>query len=156
MIKLTLRRNPSPPSSMYTEGAIYWGARKICDTLEPKNRGLFASDGADACRRKKVQGSTAIPYGNYFVCLEPSAKFGGRPFYKRQGGRLPRLNDVPGFEGVLIHCGNTVADTRACILVGVRCGRGILCQSQNTFKILLSTVFKAAERKGESVVLAVE
>ena len=156
MIILTLKRSSAPRGQNFTEGQLYWGAAKICDTLEPRNRGLLQSYGADKCRRLKVRGSTAIPYGTYEVKLMPSPKFGSRPFYKRLGGKLPRLLAVPAFDGVLIHCGNTVADTSACILVGVRVGSGVLGNSRTTYRELLRSVFRAAEKKGESVRIRIE
>lgn len=156
MIELILKRRPASKGQNFTEGQLYWGASKICDTLEPRNRGLLQSEGADVCRRKKVRGTTAIPYGVYEVKLMPSPKFGGRPFYKSLGGKLPRLLAVPAFDGVLIHCGNTVADTSACILVGVRVGSGVLGNSRITFRELMKSVFRLAEKKGESVRIRIE
>lgn len=55
---------------------------------------------------KKVQNKTAIPYGRYKVSLDVvSPKFSQYPFYTEVcGGKLPRLLDVPGFSGILLHC----------------------------------------------------
>ena len=52
---------------------------------------------------------TAIPLGRYRLSITPSARF------KED---LPLLADVPGFEGIRIHAGNTHEDTEGCLLVG--------------------------------------
>lgn len=59
----------------------------------------------------KVWGDTAIPAGKYPVSLRFSNRF---------QKELPGVQNVPGFEGVLIHSGNTKKDTHGCILLGTQ------------------------------------
>lgn len=78
-----------------------------CFTLEDTVRIDDPSTAND--ESKKVMGETAIPEGTYRIILNMSPKF---------GKIMPRLLDVPGFDGILIHKGNTIFDTKGCILVG--------------------------------------
>jgi len=57
----------------------------------------------------KIKGKTAIPPGIYEIGLIFSPKF---------SKIIPRLLHVPGFNGILIHPGNTPENTDGCILVG--------------------------------------
>lgn len=150
-----MTREPSPQGARYTMGKLFWGGYFLADTLEPQNRGLTHELCADEVRRAKVNGRTAIPYGTYNVILAYSPRFSSRPFYKRLGGRLPLLQAVAGFSGILIHCGNTFEDTRGCILVGERAGAGILKNSQKTFRRILTDVFKRADKKGERITITI-
>ena len=67
----------------------------------------------------KIYGKTAIPTGTYKIVMNVvSETFKNRSWAKPYGGKLPRLVNVPGYEGVLIHVGNTADDTSGCLLVG--------------------------------------
>lgn len=59
----------------------------------------------------KIKGATAIPAGRYMVALQDSPKFGHNTL---------TLLDVPGFEYIRMHAGNTSTDTEGCILLGMR------------------------------------
>ena len=92
----------------YTIGKLSIDGDYFCDTLEDKVRDLNKNGKLDEFEQK-VYGKTAIPYGTYKVVYNFSPRF------KKQ---LPRLLDVPNFDGVLIHAGNTSEDTSGCILLG--------------------------------------
>lgn len=139
----------------FTMGRLSVGGSVFCDTLEPQSRGLCAPITAGEVRRIKVAGRTAIPLGTYRVVLGFSSRFSGRRFYKSLGGLLPRVEGVPGFSGVLIHCGNVVSDTAGCVLVGVRKGAGVLGDSQKTFSRLLKEFLLPAHRCGQGITLHV-
>lgn len=68
----------------------------------------------DKVRPVKIKGETAIPAGTYEVAVTFSNKF--QKF-------LPLLMNVPKFDGIRIHTGNTPKDTLGCILVGQ--GKGV-------------------------------
>ncbi|MGE0409524.1 MAG: DUF5675 family protein [Amphiplicatus sp.] len=77
----------------------------------------------DEARAVKVAGETRIPGGSYHVALRTFGVHHDR--YKRDRrfrdvheGTL-WIKDVPGFEHILIHPGNTERDTQGCLLVGM-------------------------------------
>jgi pyruvate/2-oxoglutarate dehydrogenase complex dihydrolipoamide dehydrogenase (E3) component len=70
---------------------------------------FFAFTLEDKVREIKVWGETAIPTGTYSVFVRYSNRF------KKE---LVAIKDVPNFDGVLIHGGNTDKDTHGCILIG--------------------------------------
>lgn len=123
----------------YTIGRLSIDGEYFCDTLEDADRGLDQSWGEAGISEVKIAGRTAIPTGAYTVTLAVvSPRFGQRAAYAFCGGRLPRLLDVPGFDGVLIHGGNTAADTAGCILVGRNTAVGRLTNSLDTLRTLYS------------------
>ena len=102
-MKLTIKRTII--RSSYTLGKLYIDGVYFCDTLEDKDRGLTQNMSVEQIKSIKVLGETAIPKGTYRVTLDVvSPKFSKYPFYMQTcGGKLPRLIDVKGYEGVLIH-----------------------------------------------------
>lgn len=134
----------------YTEGKLSFDGEPICDTIEDRDRdenqnGVFDGDEA------KVYGETAIPNGRYRVTLDHSPKFSPR----YGGKRIPFVHDVPGFQGVRIHTGNTAADSLGCIIVGVRAGAGVVASSKDTFLNKVLPPMEAADERGEGMWLTV-
>lgn len=122
----------------YTIGSLYVNGEKFCDTLEDRVRDLAGGE-------SKVPGETAIPEGRYRVIVNRSPKF---------GRDLPRLLDVPQFEGVLIHRGNTAEDSAGCILVGENKVKGKVINS-TPYEERLVALCKAALAGGETIEIEV-
>lgn len=139
----------------YSIGKLYVDGRFFCDTLEDTDRGLTNKMPLSEIQRLKKKGITAIPLGTYQVVLNVySPKFGAKSQYAFCKGFLPRLLNVPGYEGVLIHIGNTPADTDGCILVGKNNIKGMVTNSATTFKSLY-TQLEAAAKRGETINLTI-
>lgn len=149
-VKRTARRTG------YTIGRMFVDGRYVCDTLEDRDRGLTQQMSTAQICGMKVKGETAIPAGRYMVDMKTvSARFGGRKQYAFCKGRLPRLCGVPGYDGVLIHCGNTAADTGGCILVGENRAVGKVLESAAAFGRVYA-LLKAADERGEKIWLTVK
>lgn len=130
----------------YTIGRLYIDGERFCDTLEDTDRGLRQDMPLAVIRAKKRAGVTAIPTGRYRVTLAvQSQKFGKKPMYAFCNGYLPRLINVLGYEGVLIHVGNTAKDTEGCILVGKNTKVGMVLESRVTFQRLYERLSKAKD-----------
>ena len=150
-MKLTLKRIAK--TQEYTIGKLYINGEQFSDTLEDRDRGLTADMSIEQIRQKKIYGNTAIPTGTYIVDMSTvSPKFKDRVWAKPYEGKIPRLQNVPGFEGVLIHPGNTAGDTLGCILVGNNTYKGMVTESQDTFKSLMDILTKA----NDSITLTIE
>ena len=118
----------------YTIGRLYIDGKYFCDTLEDKDRGLRQDMPVAVIRATKRKGITAIPTGRYRVTLAvQSPKFSKRAIYQFCNGYLPRLINVPGYDGVLIHIGNTARDTEGCLLVGRNTQVGKVLDSRKTY-----------------------
>lgn len=131
----------------YTIGRLYVDGVFFCNTLEDVDRGLDESTTALEIADKKVCGETAIPTGTYKVVMDVySPKFGKKDYYKNFcGGYLPRLLNVKGFNGILIHRGVDQSDSAGCILVGWNRVKGKLVDSQKAFEELYAMMKKADE-----------
>lgn len=90
----------------------------------------------DTERKVKIKGETAIPKGTYKVIINQSNRF------KRL---LPLLIDVPNFEGVRIHSGNSNHDTEGCILVGQTRNKNYIGQSRKAFDKLFKKMQTAKD-----------
>ena len=140
----------------YTIGNLFVNGEFVCNTLEDKDRGLTSQMSLEEIKAKKVYGKTAIPYGTYKIDMDTvSPKFKDRSWAKFCGGKLPRLIDVKGYEGVLIHVGNKAEDTLGCILVGENKIKGQVINSTATFQELYSVMLKA-KLLGEELSLTIE
>ena len=117
----------------YCIGHLYVNGVYECNTLEDKNRDVD-KNGIFNNGEKKVYGKTCIPFGTYKVILSMSNKF------KKI---LPLLLNVPQFDGIRIHSGNTDEDSSGCILVGINDTKGRISKSTITFNSLMTKLSKA-------------
>lgn len=128
----------------YCIGDLYIEDKFYCNTLEDTVRDIN-KDGTFNCGEFKISGHTAIPYGKYEVTVNYSPKF------KRE---LPLLKNVPFFEGIRIHRGNTHKDTLGCILVGENTKKGMVLNSTK-YEIEIVKKLKQALSKGEKIYIKI-
>lgn len=140
----------------YTIGNLYVNGKFFSNTLEDADRGLDDSMSLDKILELKKPSITAIPKGTYEITLDViSPKYCTNSFYKQVcNGKVPRLLNVKGFEGILIHAGNTDKDTSGCLLVGVNKARGQVLNSRDTFKELYK-LLKDKHDKGEKITIKI-
>lgn len=134
-MKLRVERLWKKPA--YTVGRLYVDGKLYCNTLEDVVR--------DLDKEAKVPGKTAIPAGTYKVIYNWSPKF---------GRNLPRLLNVPHFDGILIHPGNTADDSAGCILVGKNTEVGRLTESRYTSD-KLNVLIEDAQRHEEEITIEI-
>lgn len=106
-MKLKLNRIYFSPT--YTIGKLYVDGKFFCDTIEDVNRDLNKDGDLTDVGESKIQDKTCIPFGTYDVIVNESQRF------KRL---LPRLLNVPGFDGILIHNGVDENSSSGCIILG--------------------------------------
>lgn len=141
--------------SAYTIGSLYVNGVYECDTLEDPDRGLTSEMSLEEIKSKKIYGNTAIPTGKYSVSMSVvSPRFKDRSWAKPYSGKIPRLLDVKGYEGVLIHVGNKATDTSGCILVGENKIKGQVLNSTACFMELMTQLLKA-HLKGEPITIEI-
>lgn len=137
-IQIIRSANVKRENREYCIGHLYIDGEFFCDTLEDYDRGLDECMPLDKVAQKKISGKTAVPTGNYLIHMNVvSTRYSLIPYYQTFcKGKMPRLNAVRGFNGVLIHPGNTEADSEGCILVGENKAVGMLLNSRDTWKQL--------------------
>jgi hypothetical protein len=124
-------------TSKSTIGKMYIGGRFFCYTLEDVDRDKNKDGDLNDAGEQKVYGETAIPKGVYSVTLTMSNRF---------KVVMPLLNNVPGFEGIRIHNGNTSEHTHGCLLVGESKGKDFIGGSKMAFAKLMDILSKIKEK----------
>jgi len=125
-MKLLVTRYPSALGC--TIGTLSIDGTFECFTLEDEIRA-----------GQKIPGKTAIPAGTYKLVLDWSNRF---------QCTMPHVLDVPGFEGIRIHAGNTAADTAGCLLTGASKTASSVGHSRIAFDALFMKLQSAFQEGG--------
>ena len=144
------------PKATYTIGRLYIDGIYYFNTLEDKDRGLKKTDPLPFIKSRKVAGETAIPKGTYIVSLNvTSPKYAAIPWYWNFcKGKMPRILDVPGFDGILFHPLSTALETKGCVGVGKNTKVGKLTESKACWKQVYK-LMEAAAAKGEQITVEI-
>lgn len=140
----------------YTISNLIIDGKWFCNVLEDTDRNLDDTMSIAKIKELKKPSITAIPRGTYEVTLDViSPRYYTNSFYRQVcDGKVPRLLNVKGFEGILIHAGNTDKDTAGCLLVGQNKVKGQVIDSKKTFKELYK-LLKDKRMKGEKITIKV-
>lgn len=140
----------------YTISNLTIDGKWFCNILEDADRGLDNSMSMEKIKELKKPSITAIPRGTYEVTLDViSPKYSKVQFYREVcEGKVPRLLNVKGFEGILIHAGNTDKDSSGCLLVGHNKVKGQVVNSRETFKELYQ-LLKDRKSRGEKITIKI-
>ncbi len=122
------------PHRAWTMGVVFVDWEPYCFSIEDADRLAVGLD--------KVPGVTAIPAGDYQMEITYSPRF---------GRLLPVVQNVPDFNGVRWHVGNTAADTEGCILVGRKAAMGRVIESRLAFVPL----YRMMRRTKDPILLSV-
>ena len=115
--------------------------RFLCYTLE------------DEARVLKVKGETRVPEGTYEIKLRKEGGFHERytKKYRSFHRGMLHVTDVPNFEYILIHTGNTDEHTSGCLLIGdsqennTILKDGFVGRSTNAYKRIYPPIAKQLE-----------
>ena len=124
------------------------GMEFLCYTLE------------DEKRDQKVMAETRIPSGTYNILLRKEGGFHAR--YTKKYGNMHKgmlhLQDVPNFQWILIHTGNTDEHTAGCLILGdsqennILVKDGFIGRSTQAYKRVYPIIASALE-SGEEVTI---
>lgn len=117
----------------------------------------------DEARTVKVYGETRIPAGDYKITLRTAGRWHERMLKHKDAevramhkGML-WLRDVPGFDYILVHPGNTDEDTAGCLLPGfaawlpIRKKDGYVQESTAAYKHLYPIIANHLEAGGDVI-----
>lgn len=129
-MNLTLKRTLR--SDRFTSGELSIDGIFQCWTMEDKERDLSKGCG------NKLKAQTAIPPGKYEMVISFSNRF---------QKYMPLLLNVPCFDGIRIHSGNTEVDSEGCILVGKERTTGRIMESRKAFAELMAKLSKVEKKE---------
>jgi len=120
-----------------------------------KDRKFLAYTLEDEHREEKVMSETRVPAGTYKITLRTVGGFHGR--YSKKYGEMHKgmlwVRNVPNFEYILIHTGNTDEHTAGCLLVGdtqnqniTKSKNGFIGSSVDAYKRIYPSIASALER----------
>jgi hypothetical protein len=109
-----------------------------CFILEDKDRGLRQGMPVSELMALKIKKETAIPTGRYEIVVSFSDRF---------QKMLPLLLDVPAYEGIRIHPGNTDTNTEGCLLPGKSKSANAVGSSRIAFTALFDKIKAALQRE---------
>jgi hypothetical protein len=132
-MRFILQREPSLPTGTFGQLRVE-GFSRMCWTLEP----IVREDPLLPVYRWKKAGETAIPAGTYRIYMRFSAHF---------GIAVPGLDAVEGFEQIEIHPGNTVKDTKGCIMPGLSRDSVQIYESRKAFDRVLEVMRLVAQTR---------
>lgn len=153
---MILKVNRKYKKDTYTIGNLYIDGVWFSNTMEDKDRGLSDIMSEGEINSIKVYGETAIPTGEYIIDMDTiSPKFRHRKWAIPYGGRIPRLKNVKGFSGVLIHPLNLAKDSLGCLGVGLNKQKGMILESTSYFHKLMN-ILTMARNRGEEIKIIIE
>jgi hypothetical protein len=129
-----------------TIGELIINDKVLCDTLEDVDRGLTQDMSEEAIKTIKIDGETAIPTGTYEVIIDMSSRF---------GRMMPHILDVPGFQGIRIHAGNSDKDTEGCLLLGTYTGQDDWITKSKVAVALFMSIIQTAIDNGEKIIIKI-
>lgn len=147
----------------YTISNLTIDGKWVCNIIEDKDRGLHKGMSLAQIKSIKVKSETAIPSGRYRVTMKvTSPKFSQKQYYWNFcKGKLPRVLDVPGFDGILFHAGNlttgraTAGMSAGCLLTGLNTVKGALTQTKEYFEKVYKMML-AADNRGEEIWVTIQ
>lgn len=141
--------------SRYCISHIYINGEYVCDGIEDTDRMLDDSMTEQYIRSKKISCETAIPTGVYKMTINIiSPKFSKKKYYMDFcGGKLPRLKNVKGFDGILWHRGNTEKDSAGCLILGYNKVKGKVINSQEAFEKVYNMLKSINKATNEEIIV---
>lgn len=136
----------------YTIGTLSIDGKFVCNTVEDKDYGFTQKTPVATIQKTKEQHpqQVAIPSGRYKVSVKYYRGMSDKyPYYRTTSckGHIPCLVNVPGYSGILIHCGSTAASSAGCIIVGFNKIKGGVTDSRKAFEMVCDAIMEATKRK---------